>query len=287
MAEKKKYWLKISDEFLNAEEIEWVASKKDGAKYLHIYLMLCLKSLKNNGLLITKVNKTIIPYDSDSIFRLLRGLYSESVILAAISCLMEVGLIYNCSENNCLAIANIEQFIISESSSAERMRRLRERRASQCDNEVTQSDVTLLEQNVTSLSHEFQEKESNQRKRIKENKIQLKLNYLKENESECDADVTDSVVFVFPSQKGDVEIYQSYVDEMQKTFPAIDVPGEIRKAKNWCFANPKNTKTNVSRFLYNWFTKAQDKAPRVSNTQARVYKNPDNRFNDVGEEVDL
>ena len=85
-----------------------------------------------------------------------------------------------------------------------------------------------------------------------------------------------------------MDIYQSYVDEMQKTFPAIDVPAEIRKAKNWCFANPKNTKTNVSRFLYNWFTKAQDKAPRVSNAQtARVYKNPDSRYHDVGEEIDL
>ena len=289
MAEQRKYWLKISDEFLDLPEIEWITSKKDGSKYLHIYLKLCAKSSKNNGLLITKVNQTIIPFDSDYIYRLMHGLYSESVILAAIACLMEVGLIYNCTENNCLAIANIEQFIISESSSAERMRRLRERRASQCDKEVTQSDVTMLEQNVTSLSHEFQEKESNQRKRIKENKINLKINYLKENSGECDADVTDSVAFVFPSQKGDVDIYQSYVDEMQKTFPAIDVPGEIRKAKNWCFANPKNTKTNVSRFLYNWFTKAQDKAPRVGNTQtARVYKNPDsNRYHDVGEEVDL
>ena len=158
----------------------------------------------------------------------------------------------------------------------------------QCNNDVTKCNAKNVTQTLHSVLHENQERKSNQKERIKENKINLKINYLKENSGECNADVTDSVAFVFPSQKGDVEIYQSYVDEMQKTFPAIDVPGEIRKAKNWCFANPKNTKTNVSRFLYNWFTKAQDKAPRVGNTQtARVYKNPDNRFNDVGEEVDL
>ena len=40
MAEQRKYWLKISDEFLDLPEIEWITSKKDGSKYLHIYLKL-------------------------------------------------------------------------------------------------------------------------------------------------------------------------------------------------------------------------------------------------------
>ena len=230
----------------------------------------------------------IIPYDSDLIFRELGGRYKESTILAAIACLKQAGLIYDCTESNCLAITNIEEAIGGETDSARRVRKYRENKALQCNNDVTKCNAKNVTQTLHSVLHENQERKSNQKERIKENKINLKINYLKENSGECNADVTDSVAFVFPSQKGDVEIYQSYVDEMQKTFPAIDVPGEIRKAKNWCFANPKNTKTNVSRFLYNWFTKAQDKAPRVGNTQtARVYKNPDNRFNDVGEEVDL
>lgn len=288
----------MSSDFFDRDDVKWVLSKRDGSDYIIIYLNLCLKSLCNGGLLFSKVGEMIIPYDSDSIFRELGGRYKESTILAAISCLTQAGLIHLCTESNCLAISNIESFIGSETESAKRMRKMRSNKASLCYNDVTKCDVTLPSQGVTSnvtlsvTSDEHQEKrkeKEDKRKEIKENKINLKINYLKENSSESNADVTDSVAFVFPSQKGDVEIYQSYVDEMQKTFPAIDVPAEIRKAKNWCFANPKNTKTNVSRFLYNWFTKAQDKAPRVSNAQtARVYKNPDNnRFHDVGEEVDL
>ena len=304
MTNKKYYWFKMSSDFFEREDVRWVLSKKDGSDYIIVYLNLCLKSLCNGGLLFSKVGEMIIPYDSDLIFRELGGRYKESTILAAIACLKQAGLIYDCTESNCLAITNIEEAIGGETDSARRVRKYRENKALQCNNDVTSCNVTSMLQcnndvtkcnakNVTqtlhSVLHENQERKSNQKERIKENKINLKINYLKENSGECNADVTDSVAFVFPSQKGDVEIYQSYVDEMQKTFPAIDVPGEIRKAKNWCFANPKNTKTNVSRFLYNWFTKAQDKAPRVGNAQtARVYKNPDsNRYHDVGEEVDL
>lgn len=307
MTEKRYYWFKMPSDFFDRDDVKWVLSKRDGSDYIIIYLNLCLKSLCNGGLLFSKVGEMVIPYDSDSIFRELGGRYKESTILAAISCLTQAGLIHLCTESNCLAISNIESFIGSETEVARRVRKCREKKALQCNSDVTKieenivtpmlqcnNDVTKCNaKNVTQTLqeplHENLERKSNQKERIKENKINLKINYLKENESECNADVTDSIAFVFPSQKGDVEIYQSYIDEMQKTFPAIDVPAEIRKAKNWCFANPKNKKTNVSRFLYNWFTKAQDKAPRVGNTQtARVYKNPDNnRYHDVGEEVDL
>ena len=298
MSDKRYYWFKMSSDFFDRDDVKWVLSKRDGSDYIIIYLNLCLKSLCNGGLLFSKVGEMIIPYDSDSIFRELGGRYKESTILAAISCLTQAGLIHLCTESNCLAISNIESFIGSETESAKRMRKMRSNKASLCYNDVTKCDVTLPSQGVTSnvtlsvTSDEHQEKrkeKEDKRKEIKENKINLKINYLKENSSECNADVTDSAAFVFPSQQGDVEIYQIYVDEMQKTFPAIDVLAEIRKAKNWCFANPKNTKTNIGRFLYNWFTKAQDKAPRVGNAQTvRVYKNPDsNRYHDVGEEVDL
>jgi hypothetical protein len=46
-------------------------------------------------------------------------------------------------------------------------------------------------------------------------------------------------------------------------FPAISVPAEIRRAAEWLKANPKNRKSNYRRFLVGWFTRAQDRAPRV------------------------
>ena len=46
-------------------------------------------------------------------------------------------------------------------------------------------------------------------------------------------------------------------------YPAVDVPSEIKKAAVWLMANPANKKSNYARFLTNWISKAQDKAPRL------------------------
>lgn len=47
----------------------------------------------------------------------------------------------------------------------------------------------------------------------------------------------------------------------KKAYPAIDVLGEMAKAAAWLLANPKNRKSNYARFLSNWLSRAQDRAP--------------------------
>ena len=49
-----------------------------------------------------------------------------------------------------------------------------------------------------------------------------------------------------------------------EAFPAISVDAEILKAALWLVANPANRKSNYLRFLTNWLTKAQDRAPRIT-----------------------
>lgn len=46
-----------------------------------------------------------------------------------------------------------------------------------------------------------------------------------------------------------------------KAYPAIDISLELSKAGAWLEANPKNRKSNYQKFLVNWFSRAQDKAP--------------------------
>ena len=58
----------------------------------------------------------------------------------------------------------------------------------------------------------------------------------------------------------------------QTAFPAIDVQGEINKAAAWLMANPKNKKSNYERFLTNWLSRSQDKAPRASSTTQSFFE---------------
>lgn len=48
-----------------------------------------------------------------------------------------------------------------------------------------------------------------------------------------------------------------------KAYPAVNIEQEVAAASVWLIANPRNVKSNYAKFLSNWLTKAQDKAPKV------------------------
>lgn len=50
-------------------------------------------------------------------------------------------------------------------------------------------------------------------------------------------------------------------NQWEKAYPALVVQTELAKAGAWLLANPKNQKSNYGRFLTNWLTRAQDRAP--------------------------
>lgn len=49
-----------------------------------------------------------------------------------------------------------------------------------------------------------------------------------------------------------------------RAYPAVDVEAEVLRAAAWVEANPANRKSNYLRFITNWLSRAQDKAPRVA-----------------------
>lgn len=59
--------------------------------------------------------------------------------------------------------------------------------------------------------------------------------------------------------------WENITDEQRSTwnkaYPAINLDQELAKMQSWVLANPKNRKSNWERFIINWLSKAQDKAP--------------------------
>lgn len=55
-------------------------------------------------------------------------------------------------------------------------------------------------------------------------------------------------------------LVQTHIDELTQTFPAVDVPGECRKALTWVRANPLNKKTadRMGDFLFRWMKREQN-----------------------------
>lgn len=49
----------------------------------------------------------------------------------------------------------------------------------------------------------------------------------------------------------------------RRAYPALSLDTELTKAAAWILANPKNKKSNYARYLTNWLSRAQDRAPRA------------------------
>ena len=77
MAEYNKqrfYWIKLTDRFMTSDTVDFLMEQKDGANYVVIYQMLCLKTVNNDGCLSRSIGEMIIPYDEEKIQRDLKWL---------------------------------------------------------------------------------------------------------------------------------------------------------------------------------------------------------------------
>ncbi len=56
---------------------------------------------------------------------------------------------------------------------------------------------------------------------------------------------------------------QDWWDDFILAFPNVTTKGELTRAKVWLLSNQQKRKKNFKRFLYNWFSKAQDRYDRM------------------------
>lgn len=121
MAEYNKgryYWIKLTDRFIESDTVDYLMSQKDGANYVVLYQMLCLKTVNNNGELARQLGEILIPYDVEKIARDCK-FFSVDTVRIALELYKNLGLIYM-QENGILKIADFERLIGSQTESAEK-----------------------------------------------------------------------------------------------------------------------------------------------------------------------
>lgn len=81
---------------------------------------------------------------------------------------------------------------------------------------------------------------------------------------------------------------ERFIQQWSEAYPAIDVLQELKKSEAWLIANPKNLKSNYVRFLNNWLSRSQDRAPSASAPPAQAKQTRHSAFMDklksVGEQ---
>ena len=145
MSEKRLYWLKLKEDFFNQKEIKKLRRIAGGDTFTIIYLKLKLLSLKTNGIIeFTAIGDDLsdelsyaIDEDKENIALTITFLKNHKLI--------EIG------QNNDILISNIGELTGSESGSAERQRRFKERQR-------LGTNALLSNGEVTERSHHGNEK---------------------------------------------------------------------------------------------------------------------------------
>ena len=114
MAEKDKifYWLKLKSEFMNGEIVDFLMSQKNGANYVVLYQMLCIKTINTKGELATQLGDILVPYNVEKIQRDLKW-FDIDTVRVALELYKRLGLVYE-QENGIIKISNFEEIVGSE-----------------------------------------------------------------------------------------------------------------------------------------------------------------------------
>lgn len=127
MENKRFYWLKLKEDFFDEDTIAWLEEQPNGETYSLFYLKLCLKSLKNNGVLIRSVGDLLIPYDAEKLAQITRT--NVDTVRISMELFKQIGLV-QILENGEIYLTQLETMIGSEAgnSNAQRQKRFRERK---------------------------------------------------------------------------------------------------------------------------------------------------------------
>lgn len=287
---KRYYWLKLPDDFFRQKPIKKLRKIAGGDTYTIIYLKMLLLSLKTSGKLYFDevednfCEELALELDED-----------EENVRVTVQFLIAKELLKVIDEKE-YELTECASLVGSESSSAERMRRLRDKKASQCDTGVTQplhlgdvekeiekeKDKEIDNKYICPELNSGQPQPKVEIEPAAENRTKVEIEpSCSRAELKVEIEPAQADVFIkLPLISGDdYLVTNEYVQELKELYPAVDVDQALRNMRGWLDSNPRNRKTprGIKRFITGWIGREQDKAPRVQNEPKS--KAPQNRFN--------
>lgn len=121
---KRYFWIKLRDNFFDDDgPADFLMSQINGANYVVLYQMLCLKTINTGGRLENRIGEVIIQYDVEKIRRACKY-FSADTIRVALELYKSLGLIYE-DIDGMLVIANHNAIVGSETDWAAKKQRQR------------------------------------------------------------------------------------------------------------------------------------------------------------------
>lgn len=138
---KKFYWLKLKRDFFKRHDIRIIEEMPNGKDYVLFYLKLLLESIDHEGSL--RFSDTI-PYNEQMLSVITNT--NVDIVRSAMKLFVELQLI-EIFDDQTIFMGEVEKMIGSESESAERVRKLRQRnKALLCNGDVQKSNTEKEEE---------------------------------------------------------------------------------------------------------------------------------------------
>lgn len=162
---KRYYWLKMKEDFFDDDAIDWLEEQENGKEYVLFYLKLCLKALRNEGMMIRTVGNIMVPYDEGKLAEITKT--NQDTVLVAMALLKKIGLV-EIQENGALYLTRLKEMVGSETNAAIRMREKRNAEKLQKSEQCSPNVRPMLE----NRSPEYRDKSIEYRDKSSSRKIQ-------------------------------------------------------------------------------------------------------------------
>lgn len=243
---KRYYWLKLKENFFEEDTIEWLEEQPNGKEYCLIYLKLCLKSLKTDGVLVRNVGSMLIPYDAETLARVTNS--TVDTVKVAMDLFKKIGLIQLLDTGE-IYINQLNELVGSETEAAKQKRLQRSKvdnvpkLSSECPENVAQS----IELEYRDKSIEKDNKEEPKKSPCKYSDEHLRLAQKLQN----------NLINDFPSEMKRVNIekwadtFRLIEERDQQTIAAIDYVLDWLPTNSFWFGNIRSASKLRTQFRKN------------------------------------
>jgi len=240
---KRYYWLKLKENFFEEDTIEWLEEQPNGKEYCLIYLKLCLKSLKTDGVLVRNVGSMLIPYDAETLARVTNS--TVDTVKVAMDLFKKIGLIQLLDTGE-IYINQLNELVGSETEAAKQKRLQRSKvdnvpkLSSECPENVAQS----IELEYRDKSIEKDNKEEPKKSPCKYSDEHLRLAQKLQN----------NLINDFPSEMKRVNIekwadtFRLIEERDQQTIAAIDYVLDWLPTNSFWFGNIRSASKLRAQF---------------------------------------
>lgn len=237
---------------MTSDTIDYFMSQPDGANYVVLYQMLCLKTINTDGRLSRQIGEVVIKYDIPKIQRDLKW-FSADTIRVALNLYKSFGLVYE-DIDGVLVLADHNNLVGCETDWGEKKRRQRNSPALQSGDNVP-TDVP------TTVPIEIENRDRDKEIRDKSLDKEADIENTEDSCAEPETVSAPPIISIILNDKTFFNVFPEDYNRWCELYPAVNVMQELRKMSSWSTDNPKRrkTKSGIRRFINAWLSKEQDK----------------------------